>query len=234
MLCLLLLACGLPESDTQPVSSAPVAVAPVDEAPPETAPVAAPVWRVEVVELTPQVRAEMRGVSWHEGCPVPLDALREIHMTHHTFEGDVATGVLVVADSVVEPVVAAFQAAFEDEFPIRTMRPIRTFGGDDGRSMEADNTSAFNCRRVTGGTGWSQHSFGTAIDVNPVENPYVSRSGSVSPSAGSAFVDRTRTDNRAMLSAESPLVISLVAQGWGWGGQWRSLKDYQHVSQSGR
>jgi hypothetical protein len=234
MLCLLLLACGLSEPDTLPASPVPVAITPANPAPIEVPPPEAPVWRAEVVELTPQARKEMRGVSWHEGCPISLDALREVHMTHHTFEGGVAMGVLVVAESVSGPVIDAFEAAFETGYPIKLMRPVRSFGGDDGQSMEADNTSAFNCRPVTGGSGWSQHSYGTAIDVNPVENPYVSRSGVVSPEAGRAYLDRARTDEPAMLSSESPLVKTLVEQGWGWGGQWRSVKDYQHLSQSGR
>jgi len=155
-------------------------------------------------------------------------------MTHHTFDGRVAAGELIVAASVADRVVDAFEAAFEAGYPIKSMRPVRHFQGDDDRSMDADNTSAFNCRYVAGSNTWSQHSYGAAIDVNPVENPYISRTGAVSPAAGAAFVDRNRSDVPAMLTAESALVRSLVAQGWGGGGQWTSLKDYQHLSESGR
>lgn len=191
-------------------------------------------WQAEVSPLSESVRAEMRGVSWREGCPVSLDDLRQIRMTHWTFEGGVETGELIVAATVVEVVVAAFQAAFEARYPIRSMRPVRHFQGNDDRSMEADNTSAFNCRSVAGSQTWSQHSYGTAIDVNPIENPYISRRGTVSPDAGRPYEDRSRTDVPAMLTAESALVRSFLSAGWGWGGQWSSLKDYQHLSESGR
>ena len=231
MLWLLIIACA---------QSAPPPVAePEPEFEPELEPVSepkprSPVWKADIAPLSAETRAAMTGVSWRDGCPVHLDDLRQITMTHHTFDGRVVEGELIVAASVAKTVQAAFKAAFDAGYPIKSMRPVRYFGGDDDKSMDENNTSAFNCRNVAGGSSWSQHSYGSAIDINPVENPYINRAGRVSPSAGEAYVDRARTDTPSLLTAESVLVVSLKAAGWGWGGEWSSLKDYQHFSASGR
>ena len=114
------------------------------------------------------------------------------------------------------------------------MRLIDAYGGDDRRSMRADNTSAFNCRDVAGRPGvWSQHAYGRAIDINPVENPYVSPDGSVSPRKGRRFADRSR-DGRGMIHRGDTAVRAFRRQGWEWGGAWSGAKDYQHFSSNGR
>ena len=84
------------------------------------------------------------------------------------------------------------RALYRLRFPIRQMRLVDAYGADDHRSMDADNTSAFNCRFVAGSPGvWSEHAYGRAIDVNPVENPYVTASGYVSPPAGAPYARRS-------------------------------------------
>jgi hypothetical protein len=112
------------------------------------------------------------------------------------------------------------------------MRLVDRYGGNDNRSMRADNTSAFNCRRVAGTTRWSEHAYGRAIDINPVENPYVRSDGSVSPRRGRPYADRSR-HARGMIHARDATVRAFHRVGWGWGGYWRSSKDYQHFSASG-
>jgi hypothetical protein len=97
--------------------------------------------------------------------------------------------------------------------------------------MAADNTSAFNCRAVTGGTGWSAHSYGTAVDVDPLENPYVHGS-IVAPPAGAAYLDRSNNRPGMLLHGDA-VVRGFAAVGWSWGGDYTSLKDYQHFSASG-
>jgi hypothetical protein len=99
--------------------------------------------------------------------------------------------------------------------------------------MAANNTSAFNCRFVSGTARWSEHAYGRAIDINPVQNPYVSSSGRASPPAGAAYVDRSRRAP-GMIHAGDAVVRAFAAVGWGWGGSWRGVKDYQHFSASGR
>jgi hypothetical protein len=182
--------------------------------------------------LPAPVAAEMAGVSWRPGCPVSLDELALLAVSHHGMDGRVHRGELVVAGAVAADVLSALKAVFEAGFPIDRMRRVEAYGGSDERSMADNNTSAFNCRAVAGGSAWSEHAYGTAIDINPVQNPYV-RGGGVAPAAGKAYLDRA--DLRpGMLVRPGPVVDAFAAIGWGWGGNWTSLKDYQHLSRSGR
>jgi hypothetical protein len=117
---------------------------------------------------------------------------------------------------------------------LRDLRLLRVdhYRADDDRSMVADNTSAFNCRRVAGTSRWSEHAYGRAIDVNRVQNPYVA-GGHVSPSAGRSYADRARRAP-GMIHAGDVVVRAFAAAGWRWGGAWRGARDYQHFSASGR
>jgi hypothetical protein len=171
--------------------------------------------------------------SWRAGCPVPLADLRLLELTYWGLDDATNTGEIVVHEDVAEDVVRVFESLFTARFPIRRMRLVDEYGGDDVRSMEANNTSGFNCRRSTGDPSvWSEHAYGRAIDINPVQNPYVSSSGAVEPDAGEAFTDRSR-DARGMILPGGAVVRAFRAIGWGWGGTWERSKDYQHFSQSG-
>ena len=117
-------------------------------------------------------------------------------------------------------------------FPIRRMRLVDAYGADDHRSMAADNTSAFNCRLVAGTSRWSEHAYGHAIDVNPIENPYVTSDGYVSPPAGGPYVDRSRRA-KGLIHRRGPVVAAFAEGGWEWGGNWSWPKDYQHFSAGG-
>ena len=140
------------------------------------------------------------------------------------------TGELVVRAGHAEGIRSVFEKLFQVGFPIEQMRLVDEFGGDDDRSMAANNTSAFNCRRVAGSSSWSQHAYGTAIDINPVQNPYLHR-GVVTPPAGTGFTDRS-TATQGLITAGGPVVAAFSAIGWRWGGAWSS-PDYQHFSASG-
>jgi D-alanyl-D-alanine carboxypeptidase-like protein len=104
---------------------------------------------------------------------------------------------------------------------------------DDDRSMAANNTSGFNCRRVSGSSSWSEHVVGRAIDLNPLRNPYVTRGGRVSPPAGRPYVNRARRA-AGMIHANDLVVRAFAAAGWRWGGDWSGSRDYQHFSSTGR
>lgn len=190
-----------------------------------------PPFRFEVRTIDAGLAARMAS-SWRPGCPVPLSDLRHLTIRHWGFHGRPVDGELVVHVHAVPAVRAIFERLYRDRFPIERMRLVDDYGGDDGRSMAANNTSAFNCRRVTGGTGWSEHSYGRAIDVNPVQNPYVG-GGQVLPAAGAAHLDRTRPELGKIREGDA-LVRAVDAVGWGWGGRWSSIKDYQHLSSTGR
>ncbi len=178
------------------------------------------------------VTAQDLYASWRPGCPVPLSQLRAIDVTHFGNDGAVHHGRLIVHADLAQGMVAIFRDLYNLRFPIQRMEPIDAYGGDDMRSIRANNTSAFNCRAVTGGSGWSEHAYGRAIDVNPFVNPYVKGSTVLPPEAG-RFTDRSRTDP-GMIHAGDAVVAAFAARGWSWGGYWSSLKDYQHFSTTGR
>jgi len=182
--------------------------------------------------VSPVTRAQLPH-SWHSGCPVAPSALRRVRLTYWGFDGQAHTGALVVNASGVRDVVVVFRRLYGARFPIRRMRPIDAYGGNDERSLAADNTSAFNCRFVIGPgpRRWSQHAYGLAIDVNPVENPYV-EGGRVHPRAGRAYLDRSKV-RRGMAVSGGVLVRAFAAVGWQWGGRWRATPDYQHFSSTG-
>lgn len=181
----------------------------------------------------PLTRAEqrgMRGVTWHPGCPVPLADLRVVRLAYRDFGGDRRTGRLVVHRDVVADVTRIFRRLWELRFPVRRMVPIEAYHGDDFASIEADNTSAFNCRAKTGSTTtWSHHAYGRAIDLNPLENPYVYDGGRTSHERSIPYLDRGR-DRPGVLLAEGPVVAVFEEAGWFWGGRWEEPTDYQHFS----
>ena len=182
--------------------------------------------------IGPSLRATMTGVSWRPDCPVPLRELRLVTARHWGFDGRVRNGRLVVHRDVAGDVLAVLRRLHAARFPIRRMVPVDAYGASDFRSIEADNTSAFNCRYVDGTTRWSEHAYGRAIDINPIENPYVS-GGRTSHRASVPYLDRTPC-RRGMACPGSVVVRAFTAIGWGWGGNWTSVQDYQHFSASGR
>ena len=223
---------GSPTSTT--TTTAPTVPSSVE---PTTAPAAAPpVQAVPTFESAIDVisveTANRMSASWRVGCPVPLADLRLVSVTHVGFDGQGRKGELVVHEAVAEEIVGVFRSMFDAGFPIEQVRLIDEFEADDDRSMAANNTSAFNCRQATGSSRWSEHAYGKAIDINPVQNPFVTRSGAVLPPAGSAFVSRDPAPG--LIAPDGPAVEAFDAIGWGWGGRWSSGKDYQHFSASGR
>ena len=178
------------------------------------------------------VTAERLGASHRADCPVGVADLRLVRLSHWGFDGRPRTGELVVAAAQAGAVVEVFRQLHAARFPVERMVTVEQYGADDDDSMAANNTSAYNCRTTTGGTGFSEHAYGTALDVNPVQNPYV-RGTTVLPEAGRAYLDRG--DGRTgMVLRDDAVVRAFRAAGWGWGGDFSSIKDYQHFSLSGR
>ena len=171
--------------------------------------------------------------SWHRGCPIAPAQLRRVRLTFWGFDGRPHTGALVVNRDVVADVVAIFRRLYVARFPLRRMRPIDAYGGNDERSLAADNTAGFNCRYAVaaGPRRWSVHAYGEAIDVNPVENPYL-EGGRVHPRSGRRYVDRGRT-RPGMAVSHGVLVNAFASRGWKWGGRWAGSPDYQHFSKTG-
>jgi hypothetical protein len=169
----------------------------------------------------------MRAHSWRPGCPVPIADLAYLRLSHFGTDGAVHTGELVVHRELAAEVIAIFKALFEQRFPIEKMRLIEAYDGDDDRSMADNNTSGFNCRAVPGKPNvFSLHSQGRAIDINPLWNPMLA-DGKVLPPNGAPFA-APKKPIPGMLRKGDRAVLELTRRGWTWGGDWTSMKDYQH------
>jgi hypothetical protein len=233
--------CGAAQNEALPSPSATLPVAsplspspsanPTLEPTPSPSPSSEPLFEGTSAKIDDATRARM-AFSWRPGCPVPIQDLRLLTMDYWGFDGDVHVGEMVVNKSVAAGVLQVFGVLFGARFPIKMMRLVDAYQADDDLSMAANNTSAFNCRAVTGGTAWSEHSYGWAIDINPIQNPYVASDGSVLPPQGVRFADRS-LDEKGMIHAGDGVVSAFASIGWGWGGSWHSFQDYQHFSATG-
>lgn len=189
-------------------------------------------YRASIRRIGARLRDRMRH-SHHAGCPVPLADLRYLRMTYVGFDGAAHTGELVVHERYAEAVTQVFHRLYDARWPIRRMRLVDDYGGDDERSMAADNTSGFNCRRVAGRDVLSAHAYGAAIDLNPLQNPYLTRS-SVHPPAAARFAGLDRSRGARVPSGairDGDVVVRAFARiGWDWGGHWSAPQDYQHFT----
>jgi len=179
-----------------------------------------------------KTKAKMTGLSWHKGCPVGFLDLRLLKLRYWGFDGDVHPGKLVVNADSDRTILRVMRDLFKLHFAFRRMHLVDAYGADDHRSMAADNTSAFNCRFVSGSSNWSEHAYGHAIDINTIENPYVTPGGYVSPPAGRPYASR-HPHRKGMINAGGRVVAAFADVGWGWGGSWSGTKDFQHFSSSG-
>ncbi len=191
-------------------------------------------YHASITPIGAKIEKRMRdGHSYLDSCPVPLKELRYLRMSYRGFDGKDHTGEMIVHRSVAKEVTRIFGELYRLKYPIRKMRLVSDYGGSDWKSIEADNTSAFNCRPATGSKKWSRHAFGKAIDLNPLENPYVSRSGRIAHKASLKFRERKRknpfkAEYRALLLPGDAAVNAFKKRGWRWGGDWHGIKDYQH------
>ncbi|WP_341749915.1 M15 family metallopeptidase [Candidatus Tisiphia endosymbiont of Sialis lutaria] len=175
---------------------------------------------------------------WHDGCPVALNRLRVIKFPYYDFNSVIHhDGKLVVLDAVSENVVVILKRIYDLKYPIAKARTVEDYDGDDDKSMADNNSSSFSCREITGGGLPSVHSYGLAIDINPIQNPYlsipsdISQAGAVTvkPAEGSSYLNRTN-----IRPGMSEVIIDLFAEnGFSvWGGKWNTPIDWQHFQTS--
>lgn len=169
--------------------------------------------------------------SWSEECPVGLEDLTYLTMTHVGFDGRYHTGEMIVNAAVAVDVVEVFRQLQEAGFPIEQMRVIRRDEVDAPPTGDGNETTAFVCRPAVGTQTWSQHAYGLAIDVNQFQNPYV-KGDLVLPELASAYVDREGV-RPGMIFEGDVVTRAFDAIGWGWGGRWSSLVDWMHFSLNG-
>ncbi len=150
--------------------------------------------------------------------------LEVVEVRYYSFDGKIHQGQLVIDKRLAGDIKKIFRKILEIKFPIKSVIPISDprFNFSDDRSMRANNTSAFNYRRMVGGRRLSKHASGIALDINPLYNPYI-KGRNVQPRGAKYIVSRPGT-----LTRSSPVVRAFKRLGWRWGGDWRSLKDYQH------
>src|SRR5262249_46954374 len=161
------------------------------------------------------VQREMQLYTWRPGCPVPIKDLAYLKLSYWGFDHKPHQGELIVNKALAQDIVEVFKFLYVKKFPIQQMQLIEKFKGDDEASMTANNTSAFNCRAVTGRPGvYSQHSYGRAIDINPLVNPYI-KGTLVLPKEGVPFVDRTKS-YPGKITRDGFIYKQFIARGWDW------------------
>jgi hypothetical protein len=192
-----------------------------------------------VQPLPRPVQAQLKGGGfWHQGCPVALSGLRLLTVRYQGFDGRAHTGQLVVNRTAARPLAGVFAELYRLRFPIRHLSLAAVYGPSRSRPRDGDLSGSFECRQAvpspcTGGRGtgsWSMHAYGLAVDLNPVENPYVG-CGQSRDRAAQSYRDRSRR-RPGMVGAR--VVRAFRSIGWGWGGSWSgNTKDYMHFSSSG-
>ncbi|WP_230486722.1 M15 family metallopeptidase [Nocardioides anomalus] len=169
--------------------------------------------------------------TWEPGCPVAAADLSWVRLSFWGFDDQRHTGELLVHASVADDLVGVFRTLYRDRFPLEELRITPRAELDAEPTGDGNDTGAFVCRPSTGSTTtFSQHAYGLAIDVNPFQNPYL-KGDLVLPELASAYLERDRQRPGMLTDA---VVAAFARIGWEWGGDWQSLKDYQHFSQNGR
>lgn len=232
---------GTEASPPSPTATQNAGAGDVDEtqaASPSASPAAAERARFagRISPIPPSLANEMRETTWRPGCPVPLSELRLLRFNYFGFDGEIKRGPMVVNATAAEDLLWVFERLFEAEFPIKRVGLAREFKEsrlEEDPHTRRSVTASFNCRVVVtpagAGTTFSQHSYGLAVDINPVQNPYVSSDGWVRNRFARPYVDRSR-DLIGMIHDSDLVVRSFAAIGWEWGGRWSSGKDYMHFS----
>lgn len=173
------------------------------------------------------------GNSHKENCPISFKDLKYLNLSYINFEGESKVGELIVHKDVSKEVIEIFNKLYEIKYPIERMQLVSDYNGNDFASIEANNTSSYNCRNVEGTNKWSRHAFGKAIDINPLQNPFISKSGNISHKESLKYKKRehknlNNPNDKAMILKDDTIVKMFKSYGWIWGGEWITIKDYQH------
>lgn len=183
--------------------------------------------------LTEEIKARITGKSYpdtDEPLQISYEDLAYVHVLHYDFQGQVQEGELICNQSIAQDLVDIFYELYESQYPIEKIRLIDEYDADDEASMADNNTSCFNYRTVSGRTKLSNHSYGCAIDINPLYNPYVRTSGGkelISPDNAVPYADRS-ADFPYKIDKNDVCYKLFIEHGFSWGGAWNSSKDYQH------
>lgn len=182
--------------------------------------------------LPDYIKEKITGVSYRENPDISLDDLRYVRILHYDFQGQIQEGELIVNQKIAYAVMRTFYQLYKWEYPIESVRLVDDFEGDDELSMEANNSSAFNYRTVEGSSELSRHALGMAVDINPRINPYV-REDAYFPKNAEEYLERdpkkcTGEHRDKMIHKKDMAYKIFKRNGFSWGGDWQSVKDYQH------
>lgn len=188
-------------------------------------------FQYKIAAIPPAAQELMKKYTWHPGCPVALQDLAYVTLSYWGFDHKTHTGILIVNKKLAGEVVDIFRELYEQRFPIEQMETMDAFKGDDDLAMAANNTSAFNCRpNTTFPDQYSLHSYGYAIDINTLINPYV-KGDVVLPPGGKAYLDRTKPVPGMIVQGDKTYE-AFVKRGWTWGGTLEGRQDYQHFEKN--
>ncbi|MGD2168840.1 MAG: M15 family metallopeptidase [Chlamydiota bacterium] len=177
--------------------------------------------------LPESIVERIKGKSWNSDCPIPLEDLAYVQVSHWNYNNEIVTGELIYHKTLALEIIEIFQELFEAKFPIEKMVLIDDYNANDDLSMEDNNSSAFCSRAVVGYSGvFSKHSYGGTIDINPLINPYI-RGNTVLPKGSEPYLDRT-LDIPGLIKEGDVCYQAFIKRGYTWGGHFISLKDYQH------
>ncbi|WP_287619588.1 M15 family metallopeptidase [Parabacteroides sp.] len=186
-------------------------------------------------EISDELFSRMWLKSWKENCTLDRSELRYLKVLHRNADGEPQRGEMVVNAAIADKVLRIFRQLYEAGYRIERMVLIDNYNADDEQSMRANNSSSFNFRFMTGSTTKiSKHGLGLAIDINALYNPYVKQKANgtwhIEPATATSYAfDRdTRTDIPYKIDHTDLAYRLFTAAGFSWGGDWTSLKDYQH------
>ena len=183
-----------------------------------------------IKKIPKKIWKEMQGKSYHKGCPVKKSGLRLLRVLYHGYDKKTYIGELIVAKKVSKDFKSIFYKLYKKKYQFGKIQRIDAYNGDDDASIADDNTSCFNHRVVAGSTNLSKHAYGIAIDINPLYNPYVcwvNGKMKVSPPKGKKYANRKKKFKHK-ITKKDLCYKYFNAKGYFWGGDWRTIKDYQH------
>lgn len=181
-------------------------------------------------EIDDALFCRIYGRSFKENCTTPRSELCYLKLLHYNLDGEILLGEMICNKAISDDLIAIFKTLYKAHYPIERMVLIDAYDANDDRSMLANNSSAFNFRFIAGTTKLSSHSRGMAVDINPLYNPYVKVRGDrviVEPEASRKYIDRAQ-DFPCKIDQNDLCYKQFLKYGFEWGGDWKSLKDYQH------
>jgi len=234
-------ACDAAEPAPLPTATARAASGAIESPPPTEAPLTAsspsPAPPTFHATIAPVPTALVAGKTWHAGCPVPVSGLRLLTVSYWGFDHHAHQGRMVLNASVAKDLAWVFGRLYQARFPIHDLRLAAPFDPNADPNTKVDITASFNCRPVVTpagpGTTLSMHSYGLAVDVNPLQNPFVAADGHTRNKFARPYLDRSK-HLAGMIHADDVVTTAFAHIGWTWGGTWHSGKDYMHFSSNGR